>query len=550
MNAILQKVAKFDAERDSGARAGGSIFDGGSKYLGGSGRDFQVKQGQTIQLSVEEYNEIFAGFLDEIKEPKPENKPNIPELQTPSLSEQTLTKTSEMPSQLEKMPTAETETILDSVDGKVLEREVNGKKTKISVATIDGQKVRREIKEDGSLGDELVTISTHGKNKYVTKSEMENQMKTALGLDENAELPSDIQGSYVSVGGNPVLIFKKDGKTMDQAELREYVSNLKVQTQASPVPEEVAAAEEIPVADGNSTVEQKDEVVINASEVKIEKHEVGPANDPNYEASRLSLVKEDFNANGQVGKISQGKYYINGMEVSKDVYDSAKASATANDTVKPENTKLTPDEINAKIADLKPGEEFKYQYSSGYSLGSSSFHESKPIKWKREDDGTLTKTTREFVYADNGTVVLNLSEHYSADGKTLLDKDTNAKSLVCAKELKSTIHYQNGKTTDITTDLTNVDKHLLKRGLYGSYDSASRLLSSLTNQAKIDSDKFSSQEFRNTDGESVVIFKDNKFFNEKGKEIDFDKAHKILSKLNESGKLGSLVQIYQNDIAE
>ncbi len=32
MNTILQKVAKFDAERDSGARAGGSIFDGGSKY--------------------------------------------------------------------------------------------------------------------------------------------------------------------------------------------------------------------------------------------------------------------------------------------------------------------------------------------------------------------------------------------------------------------------------------------------------------------------------------------------------------------------------------
>lgn len=60
----------------------------------------------------------------------------------------------------------------------------------------------------------------------------------------------------------------------------------------------------------------------------------GPANDPEYEKGRLSLVEEDFNANGQVGKISQGKYYINGTEVSKEVYEVAKNKANTNATVK------------------------------------------------------------------------------------------------------------------------------------------------------------------------------------------------------------------------
>lgn len=67
MNQILQRVAKFDAERDAGTREGGSIFDGGSRYLGGSGKDFRVKQGQQIQLSIEEYNAIFEGFIEPLK---------------------------------------------------------------------------------------------------------------------------------------------------------------------------------------------------------------------------------------------------------------------------------------------------------------------------------------------------------------------------------------------------------------------------------------------------------------------------------------------------
>lgn len=67
INTILQRVAKFDAERDKGTRAGGSIFGGGSKYFGGGVNDFKVMQGQKIQFSAEEYNAIFEGFIEPIK---------------------------------------------------------------------------------------------------------------------------------------------------------------------------------------------------------------------------------------------------------------------------------------------------------------------------------------------------------------------------------------------------------------------------------------------------------------------------------------------------
>lgn len=231
LNNILQKVAKFDSERDSGTREGGSIFSGGSKYLGGSGKDFVVKQGQQIQLSTEEFNEIFKGYIDPVKTQETEKPPLEPLDNTPITTDLKPKKTTipdkiDLPASVKKQ---ETEALLDSVDGKVIERQVNGTKQKIAVATVDGQKVRRAINEDGSLGEILVTVSTAGKNKYITQSEMDNRMRAALGLADNEEIPKDIKGEFVNIGGSPTLIFKKDGKTMDQAQLREYVAEIQEQ---------------------------------------------------------------------------------------------------------------------------------------------------------------------------------------------------------------------------------------------------------------------------------------------------------------------------------
>ena len=71
----------------------------------------------------------------------------------------------------------------------------------------------------------------------------------------------------------------------------------------------------------------------------------GPSDDPEYEQSRLSLVEADFDVNGQVGKISDGKYYINGKEVSKDVYDTAKAKAMSASAGMHPLPDIKPDEV-------------------------------------------------------------------------------------------------------------------------------------------------------------------------------------------------------------
>ena len=115
---------------------------------------------------------------------------------------------------------------------KILEREVNGQKQQIGIYEDEnGNKVRKLVEKDpetgeARLGDTLVAISTAGKNKYITQTQMDAQIRTALGLADNEEIPKDIKGDFVSIGGEPTLVFKKDGKIMGQAELREYTAGL------------------------------------------------------------------------------------------------------------------------------------------------------------------------------------------------------------------------------------------------------------------------------------------------------------------------------------
>lgn len=235
LNSILQKVAKFDAERDAGTREGGSIFSGRSKYLGGTGKDFVVQNGQQIQLSAEEFNEIFKGYLNPI-EAKTSATPTQEQIQPQTIEAKPTPIVHEKKQNTEdavKIPQnpqgPDAETTVKNLDGKFLEREVNGQKQKIAVVDANGEKVRRVVNEDGTLGDTLVPVSTMGKNKYITQTEMDNKMRAALGLADNEEIPKDVKGDFVSIGGTPTLIFKKDGKVMDQAQLKEYVSQLQEQ---------------------------------------------------------------------------------------------------------------------------------------------------------------------------------------------------------------------------------------------------------------------------------------------------------------------------------
>ncbi len=309
-----QKVMTLvNQNQQANATAGkDSIFTGGNdvsrigKNNGDNNwkTDFQVQAGQVMQFDAGIFNKIVAVLTGKAQEtPAPDETPdNQPQTPPPlDAKPQGLSQEPDIPDKIEvpaDVQRQSTESMIDQLGGKIIQREVNGEMQDIAVVTVDGQKVRRAINEDGTLGDtlaatktigkneyitgdfpagtkilerevngqkqqiavyedengnkqrslvvtdpetgasklgdNLVTISTLGKNKYITQTEMDNQMRTALGLPQDAQLPEDIKGSYVNIGGEPTLIFKKDGKTLDQAGLKEYINNLKANTPQQP----------------------------------------------------------------------------------------------------------------------------------------------------------------------------------------------------------------------------------------------------------------------------------------------------------------------------
>ena len=113
--------------------------------------------------------------------------------------------------------------------GKQLNRMVNGQKQAIEILhDKDGNKVRYAVNDDGTRGEQLVTVTTAGKNTYVTKSEFDKTVKSALQLGENDEIPKGLNAEYVSIGGEATLVFKgKDGHVMTGSEVKRFMTDYK-----------------------------------------------------------------------------------------------------------------------------------------------------------------------------------------------------------------------------------------------------------------------------------------------------------------------------------
>ena len=113
--------------------------------------------------------------------------------------------------------------------GKQLNRMVNGQKQAIEILhDKDGNKVRYAVNDDGTRGEQLVTVTTAGKNTYVTKSEFDKTVKSALQLGENDEIPKGLNAEYVSIGGEATLVFKgKDGHVMTGSEVKNFMTDYK-----------------------------------------------------------------------------------------------------------------------------------------------------------------------------------------------------------------------------------------------------------------------------------------------------------------------------------
>lgn len=127
--------------------------------------------------------------------------------------------------QAQETPQAETKVVA----GKVLTRSVNGENSQIAVVQENGQKVHYQIGKDGALGEKLVTVSTAGKNKYVTQSKFDADVRTMLGLGEKDQIPPDLKPEYVTIGGESSIVIKKDGKVMDSKSIKGFMSNYRAQ---------------------------------------------------------------------------------------------------------------------------------------------------------------------------------------------------------------------------------------------------------------------------------------------------------------------------------
>lgn len=127
--------------------------------------------------------------------------------------------------QAQETPQAQTKVVA----GKILTRSVNGENSQIAVVQENGQKVHYQIGKDGALGEKLVTVSTAGKNKYVTQSKFDADVRTMLGLGEKDQIPSELKPEYVTIGGESSIVIKKDGKVMDSKSIKGFMSNYKVQ---------------------------------------------------------------------------------------------------------------------------------------------------------------------------------------------------------------------------------------------------------------------------------------------------------------------------------
>lgn len=230
VNKNQQQIDKYNAANPNAKLE--SIFTGGNDASKIANKqnwktDFKVNAGQTMQIDSGIFAQIKAilsgqsvnDISHEAPKPLKDEKPHGSIVKDENIKHhETLPENINLASDKQK---AITENQVDNFGGKVIKREVNGEKQDIAVVNIDGQKVRREVKEDGTLGDTLVPVSTLGKNKYITQTEMDERIKNVFPEG----LPDGVTASYVSIGGTPTLVFKKDGKTLDQAQLRELVKN-------------------------------------------------------------------------------------------------------------------------------------------------------------------------------------------------------------------------------------------------------------------------------------------------------------------------------------
>ena len=371
-----------------------------------------MQAGQSFDYSADEMKALAeaAGYEISGQEEPPEPVDNKPVPSHPELLDKKDKPVLKVPTQEvnnspielpDDVKRAKTEGMIEALGGKIIQRSVNGDKQDIAVVEIDGQKIRREINDDGTLGDtiaatktsgknkyisgdfppetkvlervvngqkqqigiyedengnkvrrlvendpetgkprlgeNLVLVSSAGKNKYITQSKMDEQVRSALGIADNEAIPEDIKPEFISIGGEPTIIFKKDGKTLSQQQVREYVvqiqeqrvekfdTQMKQNSSAEINDSNLLAAAQFNVINdkfgdkqGNITPDEYFNYEIKSSGITDEQlAEAGITSEQLREYSDFNFNVIDADGNGEITK-EELKTYIDGANANND----------------------------------------------------------------------------------------------------------------------------------------------------------------------------------------------------------------------------------------
>jgi len=121
---------------------------------------------------------------------------------------------------LRPTPPRKASDLIAQYGGKMQKREVNGEKQQIAILKNGKEEVKFLVNEDGTLGEQLVTLSTFGKNKYITQSEHQKRMNNIFPNG----MPDGIDVNYACQDGEYYPVFTKDGKPVSSRDLQTLIA--------------------------------------------------------------------------------------------------------------------------------------------------------------------------------------------------------------------------------------------------------------------------------------------------------------------------------------
>lgn len=105
--------------------------------------------------------------------------------------------------------------IIAKCGGKLQKREVDGMAQEIAIVKNGKEEQKFLVNEDGTLGEQLITVSTFGKNTYITQAAHNSNIKRYFPNG----LPDGVEIEYARNGKQYSPIFKKGGEPISTKEL-------------------------------------------------------------------------------------------------------------------------------------------------------------------------------------------------------------------------------------------------------------------------------------------------------------------------------------------